>query len=51
MEKEIKNVKNGRYVLLPITDKTNGHGTHSIPSIWGEYLQELLKISRTIIIN
>ena len=45
MEKEIKNVSKGRFVLLPITDQTNGHGTHSIPSIWGNYLAELLKIS------
>lgn len=42
MEKEIKKVKNGRYILLPITDKTSGHGTHSNPAIWGEYLKELL---------
>ncbi|MDQ6758119.1 MAG: alpha/beta fold hydrolase [Bacteroidota bacterium] len=42
MEKEIKKVKNGRYILLPITDKTSGHGTHSNPAIWGDYLKELL---------
>jgi len=29
-------------VLLPITDETRGHGTHSIPAIWGPYLEELL---------
>jgi homoserine O-acetyltransferase len=45
MEREIKNVQKGRYILLPITDQTNGHGTHSIPSVWGNYLEELLKIS------
>ncbi len=45
MEKEIKNVQKGRYILLPITDQTNGHGTHSIPAVWGNYLEELLKIS------
>ena len=45
LEKEIKNVKKGRYILLPITDQTNGHGTHSIPAIWGAYLEELLKVS------
>ena len=45
MEKEIKNVKNGKYILLPITDKTTGHGTHSNPKIWGKYLKELLKKS------
>jgi len=45
MEKEIKNVKNGKYILLPITDKTSGHGTHSNPKIWGNYLKELLENS------
>jgi homoserine O-acetyltransferase len=45
MEKEIKNVKNGRYILLPITDKTTGHGTHSNPEIWGNYLKELLELT------
>jgi homoserine O-acetyltransferase/O-succinyltransferase len=41
-EKEIQRVKNGRFVLLPITDQTRGHGTHSLPAIWGPYLAELL---------
>jgi homoserine O-acetyltransferase len=46
MENEIKKVKNGRYILLPITDKTSGHGTHSNPTIWGSYLKELLDLSQ-----
>ena len=41
-EREIKKVKRGRYVLLPITDQTRGHGTHSLPAIWKQYLAELL---------
>jgi len=45
MEREIKRVKNGRYVLLPITDHTRGHGTHTIASIWQSYLKELLENS------
>ena len=45
MEREIKRVKNGRYVLLPITDQTRGHGTHTIASIWQGYLKELLENS------
>lgn len=45
MEKEIKKVENGKFILLPITDETSGHGTHSNPMIWGEYLAELLAIS------
>jgi homoserine O-acetyltransferase/O-succinyltransferase len=42
-EREIKNVKNGRFVLLPISDQTHGHGTHSLPEVWKQYLAELLQ--------
>jgi len=42
MEREITKVKDGKYILLPITDDTRGHGTHSNPKIWGKYLKELL---------
>ena len=45
MEREIKRVKRGRYVLIPISDQTRGHGTHSLPAIWKEYLEQLLKES------
>jgi homoserine O-acetyltransferase len=45
LKEEIKKVKNGRYILLPITSETIGHSTHSLPKIWGDYLKELLKIS------
>jgi homoserine O-acetyltransferase len=45
MEKEIKKVEKGRYILLPISAQTAGHGTHSIPAIWGDYLKELLSLS------
>ena len=44
-EREIKKVKHGRFVLLPITDQTRGHATHSQPVIWKQYLEELLKES------
>ncbi len=42
LDKEIKRVKRGRYILIPISDQTRGHGTHSMPSIWGKYLEQLL---------
>src|SRR5215813_8315663 len=45
IEREIKKVKRGRYVLLPITDQTRGHGTHTIAAIWQGYLKELLDAS------
>src|ERR1039458_10122109 len=46
MEVQIKRVPKGRYVLLPITDQTRGHGTHTLPAIWKDYLQELLRQSQ-----
>jgi homoserine O-acetyltransferase len=39
----IRRVKNGKFVLLPITDQTRGHGTHSLPAVWGSYLADFLK--------
>src|SRR5438552_5226753 len=42
-EREIKKVKNGRFVLLPISDLTRGHGTHTSAAAWQQYLDELLK--------
>jgi homoserine O-acetyltransferase len=41
-EQEIKKVKNGRFVLLPISPKTHGHGTHTDAAVWQQYLKELL---------
>jgi homoserine O-acetyltransferase len=42
VEREIKNVRKGRFILLPITPETRGHGTHTLPKIWGKYLADLL---------
>jgi homoserine O-acetyltransferase len=43
MKELIKQVKHGRFVLLPITDETRGHGTHSLPAIWGGELVKFLE--------
>src|SRR5205814_8811179 len=43
MEKLIPRVKRGRYVLIPTSDQTRGHGTHSLPAIWKQYLAEFLQ--------
>jgi homoserine O-acetyltransferase len=43
MEKLMPRVAHGRYVLLPTTDRTRGHGTHSLPAIWGTYLADFMK--------
>jgi homoserine O-acetyltransferase len=45
-EREIKRVKNGRFVLLPASDQTHGHGTHTWAAVWQQYLGQLLDSSR-----
>lgn len=45
-EREIKWVKKGRFVLLPISEQTHGHSTHSWASAWQPYLKELLDSSQ-----
>lgn len=43
MEKLMPRVKRGRYVLIPTSDATRGHGTHSLPAVWKSYLAEFLQ--------
>jgi homoserine O-acetyltransferase len=43
LEAKIKEVKRGRYVLLPITPETRGHGTHTLAKVWKDHLAALLK--------
>jgi homoserine O-acetyltransferase/O-succinyltransferase len=45
-EREIKRVKKGRFVLIPISEQTQGHGTHTKAAVWQEHLKELLEVSR-----
>jgi homoserine O-acetyltransferase len=42
MEQLMPRVKHGKYILLPITDQTRGHGTHSLPAIWKHYVVDFL---------
>jgi homoserine O-acetyltransferase len=41
-EKESKRLKNGTFVLLPISELTHGHGTHTWAVVWQSYLKQLL---------
>lgn len=43
LDTAIIKVQKGRFILLPITSGTRGHGTHSLPKIWGIYLKEFLE--------
>ena len=41
----IEKVKRGRYILIPTSEETRGHGTHSQAELWKQHLVELLRIS------
>lgn len=44
-EKQSKRLKSGTFVLLPISDKTHGHGTHTWAVAWKEYMVQILNQS------
>jgi len=46
LEREIRRVKRGLAVVLPIGPKTRGHGTHTNAAAWKEHLAGLLERSR-----
>jgi len=46
LEKEITRVPHGRAVMIPLSDKTAGHGTHTLAAVWKTYLVELLQASQ-----
>jgi homoserine O-acetyltransferase len=43
LEKEIKRVRHGRAIVMPLSDRTRGHGTHTLAAIWKDHLARLLK--------
>jgi len=45
LEREIKNVPHGRAIVIPISDATRGHGTHTWAALWKVHLAELMKES------
>jgi len=44
-EKLAPEIKRGKYVLIPTSDQTHGHGTHTWAAVWKDRLEELLKES------
>ncbi len=45
LEREIKRVPHGRAVVIPFSEYTRGHGSHTLAVLWTQYLQELLQES------
>jgi homoserine O-acetyltransferase len=42
LEREITRVPKGRAIVLPLSDRTAGHGTHTMAAVWKEHLVALL---------
>jgi homoserine O-acetyltransferase len=42
-EKMVKRIPNARFILIPISDATHGHGTHTVAAIWKDYLAEFMR--------
>jgi homoserine O-acetyltransferase len=47
MEREIRKVPGGRFVLIPISERTRGHGSHTWAVLWKDELVALLRASGT----
>jgi homoserine O-acetyltransferase/O-succinyltransferase len=43
VEHEIKRVPKARAVVIPLSDKTRGHGSHTIAALWKDQLVKLLE--------
>jgi homoserine O-acetyltransferase len=44
-EREVKRLKNGKFILIPASEQTHGHGTHTFAAIWKDHMAELLQQS------
>ena len=42
-EKVVKQIPHGRFILIPISDATRGHGTHTVAAVWKDYLAEFMR--------
>jgi len=42
-EREVKRMPNARFILIPISDATRGHGTHTVAAVWKDYLAEFMQ--------
>ncbi len=43
LEREIKRVPHGRAIVIPFSDNTRGHGSHTVAALWKDQFVDLLK--------
>ena len=41
-EKLAANIAHAKFIMIPVSEQTRGHGTHSLPLVWGSYLRDFL---------
>jgi len=44
-EEKVKQIAHAKFILLPASDHTYGHGTHTHAEVWKQYMQQLLEES------
>jgi homoserine O-acetyltransferase len=42
LEREVRKVPRGKAIVMPMSDATRGHGTHTLAAVWKQHLSELL---------
>ncbi len=42
-ETMVKRMPHARFILIPISDQTRGHGTHTAAAVWKNYLAEFMR--------
>jgi homoserine O-acetyltransferase/O-succinyltransferase len=42
-EQMVKRMPHARFILVPISDATRGHGTHTVAAVWKDYLAEFMR--------
>ena len=45
LEREIRRVKHGEAIVIPLSPQTRGHGTHTLAALWKQHLVKLLDVS------
>ena len=46
LERETKRVPRGRAIVVPMSERTRGHGTHTLAAVWKDELVKLLNESK-----
>ena len=47
VERTVKLMPKAKFILIPTSDATRGHGTHTVAAIWKDYLAEFMRESES----